>query len=64
MEMIAAMFVLTLLALVALRWRGKQRRLPPLADAGLLATVRAMTSAHAPWFLLELARRQGGRVFR
>ena len=66
MEMIAAMFVLTLLALVALRWRGKQRRLPPLADAGLLATVRALTSAHAPWFLLELARRRprGSRVFR
>ena len=57
---------LTLLAVVALRWRGKQRRLPPLADAGLLATVRAMTSAHAPWFLLEQARRRprGSRVFR
>ena len=64
--MIAAIFVLTLLAVVALRWRGKQRRLPPLADAGLLATVRALTSAHAPWFLLEQARRRprGSRVFR
>ena len=66
MEVALIVFVLTLLAVVALRWRGKQRRLPPLADAGLLATVRALTSAHAPWFLLELARRRprGSRVFR
>jgi len=66
MNVAVIVFLLTLLALVALRWRGKQRRLPPLADAGLLATFRAMTSAHAPWFLLELARRRprGSRVFR
>ena len=66
MDVAVTVLLLTLLALVALRWRGKQHRLPPLADAGLLATVRAMTSAHAPWFLLELARRRprGSRVFR
>ena len=55
MQATAAALLAALLAWVALHSRGK-RLLPPLAEAGLFATVRAMTTAHAPWFLLALAR--------
>ena len=65
MQATAAALLAALLAWVALHSRGK-RLLPPLAEAGLFATVRAMTTAHAPWFLLALARTwpRGSRVFR
>ena len=64
MELGHIVVIVTLIALAG-RWLCK-KRLPPLADAGVLETVRAMTTNHAPWFILELARGRpaGSRVFR
>ena len=64
MEVVSIVVIVALLALAG-RWLCK-KRLPPLADAGVLETVRAMTTSHAPWFILELARGRpaGSRVFR
>ena len=60
-------YVVMFVALIALAGRRLcKKRLPPLADAGVLETVRAMTTNQAPWFILELARGRpaGSRVFR
>ena len=61
------MSIVVIVALMALADRCFcKKRLPPLADAGVLETVRAMTMSHAPWFILELARGRpaGSRVLR
>ena len=64
MELVTIVAIVALI-LLAVRWLCK-KRLPPLADAGVLETVRAMTTNHAPWFILKLARGRpaGSRVFR
>ena len=62
MELVTIVVIVALIALAG-RWLCK-KRLPPLADAGVIETVRALTTGHAPWFILELARGRpaGSRV--
>ena len=51
--LVGMVIIVALMALpLADRWFCK-KRLPPLADAGVLETVRAMTMSHAPWFILD-----------
>ena len=65
MELVTIIVMIVALIALAGRWLCK-KRLPPLADAGVIETVRALTTGHAPWFILELARGRpaGSRVFR
>ena len=67
LDVSAGVTIVVIFALIALIRRLLcKKRLPPLADAGVLETVRAITTGHAPWFILELARGRpaGSRVFR
>jgi len=60
-ELSVALLCLLIVYFLCVRDR---KRLPPLATESMLTTIAAMTTSDAPWFVLSLAQKYPGRVFR